>query len=228
MEVLDKQNDVIINKEIAMASNQTPHTSTFFRAVRKFLVSAFVVFTFVAYALHERLTNANATAVALVPTQQPAATLQMTSAPTSAPVAVAPTQAQPSPVPTDVPATQPVPTEPPTNVPVVPTAVPPTAAPVLASGKYKNGTYTGPEADAYYGYVQVQVTIQNGKIADVNFLDYPQDRRTSARINSIATPYLVTEAIQAQSANVDIISGATLTSEAFVKSLELALNKAQG
>jgi uncharacterized protein with FMN-binding domain len=98
----------------------------------------------------------------------------------------------------------------------------------VASSQYKDGTYTGPEADAYYGNVQVQVTIQSGKIANVNFLDYPQDRRTSARINSIATPYLVTEAIQAQSADVDIISGATLTSEAFVKSLQVALNQAQG
>lgn len=203
-----------------MASNQPPHTSPFFRAVRKFLVSAFVVFTFVAYAVHERLTNADATAVALMPTQPPTAT----SMPTSAPATAVPMPTQPSPVPTSMPTTQPVPTEPPTSVP---TAVAPTNAPAVASSQYKDGTYTGPETDAYYGNVQVQVTIQGGKIAKVNFLDYPQDRRTSARINAIATPYLVTEAIQAQSASVDIISGATLTSEAFVKSLQLALNKAQ-
>lgn len=210
------QNSMRNNKETAMIPNQPARTSTFFRAVRKFLVSAFVVFTFVAYAVHERLTSASETASALMPT--------------SAPVAAAPTQPVPTepPAPTTAPATQPVPTEPPTSPPAAPTDVPPTAAPVTAGSQYKDGTYTGPEADAYYGYVQVQVTIQSGKIANVNFVDYPQDRRTSARINSIATPYLVSEAIQAQSANVDIISGATLTSEAFMQSLQSALNAARG
>jgi uncharacterized protein with FMN-binding domain len=76
--------------------------------------------------------------------------------------------------------------------------------------------------------VQVKAVIQAGKIADVQFLQYPNDRRTSIRINNIAMPYLITEAIQAQSAQVDVISGATLTSQAFAQSLQSALATAKG
>jgi len=91
---------------------------------------------------------------------------------------------------------------------------------------YKDGTYTGPQVDVYYGIVEVQVNVKNGKIANVNFLQYPSDRRTSQRINNIAMPYLQQEAIQAQSARVNIISGATLTSEGFMMSLDAALKSA--
>ncbi|HLN18760.1 MAG TPA: FMN-binding protein, partial [Patescibacteria group bacterium] len=48
---------------------------------------------------------------------------------------------------------------------------------------YKDGQYTGSVADAYYGNIQVKAIVQNGKISDVVFLDYPQDRQTSLRIN---------------------------------------------
>jgi uncharacterized protein with FMN-binding domain len=102
---------------------------------------------------------------------------------------------------------------------------PPTAAPV--AGVYRDGEYTGPAVDAYFGNVQVKATIRGGQIADVTFLDYPNHRRTSVRINNYAMPYLTTEAIQAQSARVDIISGATLTSEAFAESLQAALTDAK-
>jgi uncharacterized protein with FMN-binding domain len=95
------------------------------------------------------------------------------------------------------------------------------------SGPIKDGTYTGSEVDAYYGLVKVQTTISAGRITDVQFLEYPQDRRTSVRINSIAVPDLKQEAIQAQTANVDIVSGATLTSEAFRVSMQAALNAAK-
>ena len=95
------------------------------------------------------------------------------------------------------------------------------------NGHIKDGTYTGQEVDAYYGLVKVQTTIQGGRITDVQFLEFPQDRRTSQRINSIAVPDLQQEAIQAQTANVDIISGATLTSEAFIVSLQSALDAAK-
>lgn len=95
------------------------------------------------------------------------------------------------------------------------------------SGNIKDGVYTGSEVDAYYGLVKVQTTIRGGKIADVQFLEYPSDRRTSVRINSIAVPDLQQESIQAQTANVDIISGATLTSEAFRISLQTALDSAK-
>jgi uncharacterized protein with FMN-binding domain len=92
---------------------------------------------------------------------------------------------------------------------------------------YKDGTYTGNVADAYYGNVQVQTTIQGGKIAGVTFLQSPSTHGTSIAINDQAIPYLKQEAIQSQSANVDIISGATDTSMAFQQSLAAALAQAQ-
>lgn len=117
---------------------------------------------------------------------------------------------------------------PPTNTqstPSVPSKPVPLSKPV--AGQYKDGTYTGNIVDAYYGNVQVSVLIQNGKIFDVKFLDHPKDRRTSQVINSQAMPYLISEAIKAQSGNVDVVSGATFTSEAFQRSLSSALVKAK-
>jgi len=102
------------------------------------------------------------------------------------------------------------------------------AATSTPSSGYKDGTYTGPVLDVNWGYVQVQATIQSGQISNVQFLQFPSDRRTSQRINSIANPELEQEAIQAQSANVELITGATLTSEGFQQSLQAALNQAKG
>ena len=95
------------------------------------------------------------------------------------------------------------------------------------SAQYKDGTYTGTSADAIYGFIQVQATISNGKLTNVQFLDYPQDRQNSVVINEYAMPRLKSQAIQAQSAQVDGVSGATDTSQAFVQSLSDALNQAR-
>ena len=97
----------------------------------------------------------------------------------------------------------------------------------VTKGKYKDGTYLGNVADAYYGDLQVKAIIKDGKITDVQFLKYPNDRDTSVEINGQAMPYLKQETIQAQSAEVQIISGATQTSIAFKESLAYALNQAQ-
>ena len=104
----------------------------------------------------------------------------------------------------------------------------PTQTRTQRGSTYKDGVYTGVSMNAYYGNVQVKVTIQKSKIVDVQFLDYPQDRETSMMINSQAMPLLKTEAVQAQIAQVDVVSGATLTSQAFSQSVESALNKAKG
>ncbi len=92
---------------------------------------------------------------------------------------------------------------------------------------YKDGTYTGSAADAYYGTVDVSVAIAGGEITDVTFLQYPDSHDTSVMINQQAMPYLKQEAIQAQSAHVQIVSGATFTSEAFIQSLSSALMQAK-
>jgi uncharacterized protein with FMN-binding domain len=98
--------------------------------------------------------------------------------------------------------------------------------PTASSQNYKDGQYTGNATDAYYGMVQVRAVVSGGKITDVVFLNYPQDRRTSVLINQQAMPILKSEAITAQSASVNIVSGATDTSSAFISSLASALNQA--
>ena len=72
----------------------------------------------------------------------------------------------------------------------------------------------------------MQVTISGGEITDVKFLDYPSHARTSVRINKQVMPWLTEEAIQAQSANVNFISGASATSIGFRGSLSSALEQA--
>lgn len=95
------------------------------------------------------------------------------------------------------------------------------------TGLYPDGEYTGDTYDAsHWGNVQVQAVIQNGQLSDIKILDYPASTRLSIRISRVALPYLMDEAIKAQSATVDIISGATLTSEAFMQSLQSALDAA--
>jgi len=96
----------------------------------------------------------------------------------------------------------------------------------LNESMFLDGTFTGSVEDAYYGNIQVQAVIQNGKIVDVIFLQYPNDNRTSIQINTESNAYLKEEAIAAQSASVNIISGASDSSFAFRKSMASALSKA--
>lgn len=101
-----------------------------------------------------------------------------------------------------------------------------TASSSSTTGKYKDGTYTGSVADAYYGNLQVKAVISGGKITDVQFLQYPNDRGNSIRVNTQAMPYLKAEAIQIQDSNVDTVSGASYSSKAFRESLASALKQA--
>ena len=100
------------------------------------------------------------------------------------------------------------------------------APPVKAAYSLNSGDYVGSREYAFYGYVKVQATVKNGKLENVKILEYPSHAGRSQYISSVALPYLVQEAVSAQDARVDLISGATLTSEAFVKSLAAALAKA--
>lgn len=93
-------------------------------------------------------------------------------------------------------------------------------------GQYKNGVYTGSTEDVFYGNIQVRATVSSGKLTDIEFLQYPNDRQTSIMINSQAMPILKQEAITAQSSQVDIVSGATDSSVGFRRSLANALAQA--
>lgn len=108
------------------------------------------------------------------------------------------------------------------------TTAPPASSGSAPKGQYKDGTYTGSVANAYWGPVQVQATVQNGAITRVRFLSYPNSHSTSTYINEQVMPVLSQEAIAAQSANVNFISGATFTSQAFEQSLAAAISKAHG
>jgi uncharacterized protein with FMN-binding domain len=94
------------------------------------------------------------------------------------------------------------------------------------NGLYKNGEFDGQIADAYYGFVQVRAIIELGKLVDVQFLSYPNDKSYSIEINKKAMPLLEAAAIKNQSARVDVIAGATNTSNAFMRSLGSALSQA--
>ncbi len=98
---------------------------------------------------------------------------------------------------------------------------------MMNAGTFRDGEYVGDSVDAYYGYIQVKAVIANGKLSDVIFLDYPQDRGNSIRINNYAMPILKTEAIASQNSNVNTVSGATDSSGAFRQSLASALVQAK-
>ncbi|HUJ73619.1 MAG TPA: FMN-binding protein, partial [bacterium] len=78
-----------------------------------------------------------------------------------------------------------------------------------------DGSFTGRREYAYYGFVKVAAEVTGGRLTNVRVLEYPRDNGTSRYINGIALPYLIREAVQSQSGSVDLISGATFTSDAF-------------
>jgi uncharacterized protein with FMN-binding domain len=99
---------------------------------------------------------------------------------------------------------------------------PPTTRPP-ATG---NRTVDGPVIDTRFGPVQVEIVLSGGRITDVRTPEYPNEARRSQFINEQALPMLHDEVLQAQSANIDTISGATYTSDAYGQSLQAALDKA--
>jgi uncharacterized protein with FMN-binding domain len=90
---------------------------------------------------------------------------------------------------------------------------------------YADGTYTGTAQWTRWGYVQVRVTIEGGRIVATDEVQAPDDGRSRA-INGRAQPILESEAVAAQSADIDGVSGATFTSETYRASLQAALDQA--
>ncbi len=105
-----------------------------------------------------------------------------------------------------------------------PTALP-TATPTPQTA---SDTVTGPVIPTRFGNIQLKVTFSDGKIADVTALQLPNDRPRSAYISSVVAPFLRQEALQAQSAQIDLLSGATYTSEAYAESLQAVLDQNHG
>jgi uncharacterized protein with FMN-binding domain len=90
----------------------------------------------------------------------------------------------------------------------------------------RDGDYVGQVYDAYYGLMQVQVSIQGGRITAVTAVRQPNHRSTSRAINRRALPYLESEVVRAQTVRVNMVSGATLSSRAYLRSLNSALIQA--
>jgi uncharacterized protein with FMN-binding domain len=87
-------------------------------------------------------------------------------------------------------------------------------------------TYTGSRVNTRWGIVQVQITVQNGKITNSRAVEYPYRNRRDQQINNYALPILNQDVIRAQSAHIDAISGATVTSDGYVHSLQSAIDQA--
>jgi uncharacterized protein with FMN-binding domain len=88
-----------------------------------------------------------------------------------------------------------------------------------------SGTATGDAIPTQYGDAQVRVTVKNGRIVSIEALQLQGNDPRSVEISSAAEPILRQEALSAQSANIDAVSGATYTSESYTQSLQSALDK---
>jgi uncharacterized protein with FMN-binding domain len=107
-----------------------------------------------------------------------------------------------------------------------PTVIAAPAAPSTGTTIAGANTVNGSVAQTRWGPVQVRITISNGKITNVDVLQYPNGNGRDQEINSYALPTLNQETLSAQSANIDMVSGATVTSDGYVQSLQSALDQA--
>jgi uncharacterized protein with FMN-binding domain len=103
---------------------------------------------------------------------------------------------------------------------------PATTPKASTSTKSTSGTYTGSRTNTRWGIVQVQITVKNGKITNSQAIQYPSSNGRDQQINAYALPILSQEVISAQSANIDAISGATVTSDGYMSSLQSAIDQA--
>ena len=110
------------------------------------------------------------------------------------------------------------------------------AAPAVPQGTGSSGsdstssgtasTVTGSVASTRWGPVQVSITVTDGRITAVDVPQYPTGNGKDRQINASALPILTKETLSAQSADIDMVSGATVTSEGYVQSLQSALDQA--
>lgn len=119
------------------------------------------------------------------------------------------------------------------TTPIIPKTVPQTTThmttPMMPKqmGLYKDGTYIGDNIYAYSDFIQVNAVISGGRLVDIQFPANAFGPNTSRQIYSYSMPILKSEAISAQSANINGVSGATYTSDAFTQSLAYALTQAK-
>ena len=133
-----------------------------------------------------------------------------------------PTQSEtPTPTPTPTKTATPTPTPTPTKTALPTPTKTATPTPTIKS---TSGTFTGPVVNVNYGYVQVEITVSNGKITDARALQAPTGRND--RYTNYALPILKQQTLAAQSTNIQGASGASYTSYGWRKSLQGAMAKA--
>ncbi|NUU23504.1 MAG: FMN-binding protein [Streptomycetaceae bacterium] len=104
------------------------------------------------------------------------------------------------------------------------------AAPASGGTSYgtRTGTFTGDTVNTRYGPVQVAVTLADGRLTGVQVLQVPSENGRDRSISASAVPELTKEALAAQNAQIDTVSGATYTSKGYIRSLQSALDQAHG
>lgn len=114
--------------------------------------------------------------------------------------------------------------------PPAPTSAPSASASASATAPATGSTktVTGDSVQTPYGPVQVRVTLQKGRLTDVTAVVYPQQNPRDQEIASYSLPQLRQEALTAQNAQIDAVSGATYTSDGYIQSLQSALDRAGG
>ncbi len=87
-------------------------------------------------------------------------------------------------------------------------------------------TYTGDAVDTRWGPVQVEIAVSNGQIVSADVVQVPWENDHDIQINTYAVPILNSEVVAAQSANIDSVSGATVTSGGYQQSVQSAIDQA--
>jgi uncharacterized protein with FMN-binding domain len=158
------------------------------------------------------------------PSSSASASASRTAKPSAPATTTAPTMTEPT---TTTPTTPAAPAT--TRAATTPTTAPtttapskkPTPTPTPTKSTAPSGTFTGPNESTNYGPVQVQLTVSDGKITAANDVQQPEDS-----IGANAVSQLNSEVLQAQSANIQAVSGATYTSDGYIASLQQAVDSA--
>jgi uncharacterized protein with FMN-binding domain len=100
------------------------------------------------------------------------------------------------------------------------------STPARTSTSTYTGSVTGATADTRWGPVQVRATLAAGRITAVDVVQYPTANHKDQEINADAIPTLVQETLEAQNADIDMVSGATVTSDGYLQSLQSVLDQA--
>lgn len=191
--------------------------------MRKYVQLAVVLLVFLSAVFFRHLSEAEPRTVA---NAEPAAGGEpgATPTPTPQPAPALP----PAPLPAIAEASQPAPIVEVVTAPPLVTISAATTWPTYFVGSvFKDGLSSGKPARINYGDLQIQLDMQSGRIEDIVIAQYPLRTPTSERMSKELIPRLVSQALAIQDWDVDAISGATQTSEAFRKALVYALREAE-